>query len=72
MAEFNAMSKFVDRWFCNPDGTFKSAFYNFEKTAQFEDRVARIERTGASRPNVDQWIGEENDNPMKGLNLGLR
>jgi hypothetical protein len=37
VAELDAIGQFVDRWFRNPDGTFKSAFYNFERTAQFED-----------------------------------
>jgi conflict system STAND superfamily ATPase len=33
----SAVSHFVDKWFRNEDGTFKSAFYSFEKTAQFEE-----------------------------------
>src|SRR5262249_3757745 len=37
VAELDAVSSFVDKWFRSPDGTFKSAFYNFEKTAQFEE-----------------------------------
>ncbi len=37
VAELDAVSQFVDKWFRNADGTFKSAFYNFEKTAQFEE-----------------------------------
>src|SRR5207244_3594308 len=36
VAELDAVSAFVDKWFRSADGTFKSAFYNFEKTAQFE------------------------------------
>lgn len=39
VAELDAVSQFVDRWFRNPDGTFRSAFYNFEKTAQFEELI---------------------------------
>jgi hypothetical protein len=37
VSELDAVSHFVDSWFRHSDGTFKSAFYNFEKTAQFED-----------------------------------
>ena len=39
VAELDKVGAFTDRWFRNPDGTFKSAFYSFEKTAQFEDLV---------------------------------
>ena len=39
MAELDAVSEFVDKWFRNPDGTFRSAFYNFEKSAQFEELI---------------------------------
>ena len=39
VAELDAVSQFVDTWFRNPDGTFKSAFYNFEKTPQFEELI---------------------------------
>ena len=38
-AELDGVGAFVDRWFKNPDGTFKSAFYSFEKTALFEELV---------------------------------
>lgn len=38
-AELDGVGAFVDRWFRNPDGTFKSAFYSFEKPAQFEEAV---------------------------------
>lgn len=39
VAELDAVAEFVDKWFRNPDGTFKSAFYNFEKSAQFEELI---------------------------------
>lgn len=38
-AELDSVGSFIDRWFRNPDGTFKSAFYSFEKTAAFEELV---------------------------------
>lgn len=38
-AELDGVGEFVDSWFKNPDGTFRSAFYSFEKTAQFEDLI---------------------------------
>lgn len=38
-AELDSVSTFIDKWFRNPDGTFKSAFYSFEKTAVFEELV---------------------------------
>ena len=50
VAELDAVSQFVDRWFRNPDGTFRSAFYNFEKTAQFEELIEVHLRDLDSRP----------------------
>ena len=38
-AELDSVGAFIDKWFRNPDGTFKSAFYSFEKTAAFEELV---------------------------------
>lgn len=38
-AELDSVGGFIDKWFRNPDGTFKSAFYSFEKTAAFEELV---------------------------------
>lgn len=38
-AELDAVGAFVDHWFRNPDGTFRSAFYSFEKSAQFEELI---------------------------------
>ena len=72
VAELDAVSQFVDRWFRNPDGTFRSAFYNFEKTAQFEelievhlrewirDRLKSVEQPAAQRR---VWKGS----PFRGL-----
>ena len=74
VAELDAVSQFVDKWFRNPDGTFKSAFYNFEKTAQFEEflevhirdwireRLQSAE-TVAAAPTQMQWEGS----PFRGL-----
>jgi hypothetical protein len=39
VAELEKISAFADAWFRNPDGTFKSAFYSFEKAAQFEELI---------------------------------
>ena len=72
VAELDAVSQFVDRWFRNPDGTFRSAFYNFEKTAQFEelievhlrewirDRLKSVEQPAAQ---LQVWKGS----PFRGL-----
>jgi AAA ATPase domain len=72
VAELDAVSQFVDRWFRNPDGTFRSAFYNFEKTAQFEelievhlrewirDRLKSVEQPAAQQ---QVWKGS----PFRGL-----
>jgi hypothetical protein len=72
VAELDKVSQFADTWFRNLDGTFKSAFYNFEKTAQFEelievhlrdwvrDRLRSSEAASAARP---VWKGS----PFRGL-----
>jgi hypothetical protein len=72
VAEFDAVNRFTDKWFRNPDGTFKSAFYNFEKTAQFEElievhlrdwireRLKSVTSTPAVQP---MWKGS----PFRGL-----
>jgi len=72
VAELDAVSQFVDRWFRNPDGTFRSAFYNFEKTAQFEELIEVHLRTwirdrlkSAEQPSEQRllWQGS----PFRGL-----
>jgi hypothetical protein len=72
VAELDKVGEFTDKWFRNPDGTFKSAFYNFEKTAQFEelieihlrdwvrDRLRDSDAAPAARP---VWEGS----PFRGL-----
>ena len=72
IAELDAVNQFTDKWFRNPDGTFKAAFYSFEKTAQFEDFIethirdwirGRLQRV-ASIPNAQSmWSGS----PFRGL-----
>src|SRR5262249_11424009 len=39
MAESEKVHAFTEKWFINANGTFKSAFYNFERTPQFEELV---------------------------------
>ena len=72
VAELDAVSHFVDKWFRNPDGTFKSAFYNFEKTAQFEELLEvhlrdwireRLKAVEVFEPARGQWKGS----PFRGL-----
>lgn len=72
VAELDAVAEFVDKWFRNPDGTFKSAFYNFEKSAHFEELIeAHLrdwirERLRSVMPAADtrsQWEGS----PFRGL-----
>lgn len=72
VAELDAVSQFVDRWFRNPDGTFRSAFYNFEKTPQFEELIEvhlrewiRDRLKSAEQPSAPQqvWKGS----PFRGL-----
>ena len=72
VAELDAVSQFVDRWFRNPDGTFRSAFYNFEKTPQFEELIEvhlrewiRDRLKSVEQPSTQQqvWKGS----PFRGL-----
>jgi hypothetical protein len=72
VAELDAVSQFVDRWFRNPDGTFRSAFYNFEKTAQFEELIEvhlrtwirdRLKSTEQPSEQRSLWQGS----PFRGL-----
>ncbi|HEV8363186.1 MAG TPA: ATP-binding protein, partial [Gemmatimonadaceae bacterium] len=72
VAELDAVSQFVDKWFRNLDGTFKSAFYNFEKTAQFEDLIEvhirdwirqRLPSTAPTSAIESMWKGS----PFRGL-----
>src|SRR5262245_45081570 len=72
VAELDAVSQFVDKWFRNPDGTFKSAFYNFEKTAQFEELLEvhlrdwirqRLKAAEVVETTQRQWKGS----PFRGL-----
>jgi hypothetical protein len=37
--DLGTVHRFTDKWFRNADGSFKSAYFTFEKTAQFEDLV---------------------------------
>jgi hypothetical protein len=37
VAQLEAVRNFQQKWFRNEDSSFKSAFYEFERTAQFED-----------------------------------
>lgn len=50
VADCDAVNAFTDRWFRNPDGTFKSAFYNFQRTAQFEELL---------EAHLRDWIREQ-------------
>jgi Novel STAND NTPase 1 len=72
VAELDAVSYFVDKWFRNADGTFKSAFYNFEKTAQFEELLEvhlrdwireRLKAAEVVETASAQWKGS----PFRGL-----
>jgi hypothetical protein len=72
VAELDAVSAFVDKWFRSADGTFKSAFYNFEKTAQFEELLEvhmrdwireRLKASEVVEPARGQWKGS----PFRGL-----
>ena len=72
VAELDAVSQFVDKWFRNPDGTFRSAFYNFEKTPQFEELIEvhlrewiKDRLKSAQQPATQQqlWKGS----PFRGL-----
>jgi len=65
-------SYFVDTWFRNEDGTFRSAFYNFEKTAQFEEVLEvhlrdwireRLKTAEVADAPQAQWKGS----PFRGL-----
>src|SRR5262245_54540709 len=72
VAELDAVSQFVDKWFRNADGTFKSAFYNFEKTVQFEELLEvhmrdwireRLKAAEVFDSAQGQWKGS----PFRGL-----
>ncbi len=72
VADLDAVTQFADKWFRNPDGTFKSAFYSFEKTPQFEDLIEahlrewireRLKDAGAAETTQPQWKGS----PFRGL-----
>jgi hypothetical protein len=72
VAELDRIGEFADRWFRNPDGTFKSAFYSFEKTAQFEELIEahlrdwireRMRGAEASPAAQPLWKGS----PFRGL-----
>jgi hypothetical protein len=72
VAELDAVSGFVDKWFRNADGTFKSAFYNFEKTAQFEEVLEvhmrdwirqRLKAAEMTETASGEWKGS----PFRGL-----
>jgi conflict system STAND superfamily ATPase len=72
VAELDAVSTFVDGWFRNADGTYKSAFYNFEKTVQFEELLEihmrdwireRLKAAEIAETTQGQWKGS----PFRGL-----
>src|SRR5262245_57124627 len=72
VAELDAVSQFVDKWFRNPDGTFRSAFYNFEKTPQFEELIEvhlrewiRDRLKSAEQPSARQQVWQ--GSPFRGL-----
>jgi hypothetical protein len=71
-AELDSVGTFIDKWFRNPDGTFKSAFYSFEKTAAFEELVEihlrdwireRLRELQADESSRVLWKGS----PFRGL-----
>src|SRR5262249_9118014 len=58
---------FMGRWFSNPDGTFRRAFFTFSDTTDFEKMLyehlrARLQRSSAGEPTV-RW----HDAPFRGL-----
>jgi hypothetical protein len=70
--DIDAINKFTDNWFRNPDGTFKSAFHNFEQTAQFEELfevhlrnwvLERLRNAGTIPAGQPTWKGS----PFRGL-----
>lgn len=72
VAELDAVSHFVDKWFRKSDGTFKAAFHSFEKTAQFEELLEvhlrdwireRLEAAEVTKIPQAQWKGS----PFRGL-----
>ena len=72
--ELDGVGTFVDKWFRNPDGTFRSAFYSFEKTAQFEEQVEihlrdwirdRLRDAQGGSPERSVWQGS----PFRGLEV---
>jgi len=48
-SELDAVNQFVDKWLRNADGSFKSAFYDFETAARFEELL---------EIHVREWIRE--------------
>jgi hypothetical protein len=71
-ADLDQVGAFVDQWFRNPDGTFRSAFYSFEKTAQFEELIEvhlrdwireRLRRLTGREDSRTVWSGS----PFRGL-----
>jgi hypothetical protein len=72
IAELDAVNHFVDKWFRNDDGSFKSAFYNFDTTAHFEEileihlRDWILQQLQSAEPGAaaeTQWQGS----PFRGL-----
>jgi hypothetical protein len=70
--DIEAINAFTDKWFRNADGTFKSAFYNFDRTAQFEELFEvhlrhwireKLTSTGAISAAQPVWEGS----PFRGL-----
>ena len=72
VGDFDAINGFTDRWFRNPDGTFKSAFHQFDQTEQFEEIFElhlrdwlseRLRNAGEIPADQQTWKGS----PFRGL-----
>ena len=68
--DLDAVNRFVEHWFRNDDGTFKSAYREFDHTARFEEQFEHHLRDwirrrvrGAERGATQQWSGS----PFRGL-----
>jgi hypothetical protein len=49
ITDVDAIDAFISKWFTNPNGTFKNAFYSFENAARFEQLF---------EAHLDSWIEE--------------
>jgi hypothetical protein len=68
--DLDAVNRFVEHWFRNDDGTFKSAYREFDHTARFEEQFEHHLRDwirrrvrGVERGGSQQWDGS----PFRGL-----